>query len=144
MIKIIPLSLLIISILLTYILRNFLTFQFPKFIGLFLIIVSILIIFSGLFTLILNGTTIIPGNKPTKLVKTGIFKFLRNPIYFGDIILIFGISIYFQTLIGFLFGILFFIIVNSFVVPVEEKILEEHFQNEYLEYKNRVKRWGIF
>ncbi|MEO0159725.1 MAG: isoprenylcysteine carboxylmethyltransferase family protein [candidate division WOR-3 bacterium] len=144
MIRVIPISLLTISIIFTYIFKNFLTLKIPKFFGLLIIFPSLLLIFLGLFTLLLNKTTIIPGEKPKKLVNFGIFGICRNPIYLGDLLLIVGFSIYFQTLIGIIFAILFFLVMDKFVIPKEEEILEKTFGESYVEYKKCVKRWGIF
>jgi len=55
-----------------------------------------------------------------------------------------GFSLLFKTLIGFFISILFFFILDRIVIPIEEKILEETFKEEYINYKKNVKRWGIF
>jgi len=144
MIKFIPISFLILSIFLTYIGRKFLIIEVSSFLSILIIIFALIIIFLGLSTLILNRTTIIPGDKPKKLVKEGIFRFIRNPIYFGDLLLVIGFSLLFKTLIGFFISILFFFILDRIVIPIEEKILEETFKEEYINYKKNVKRWGIF
>jgi protein-S-isoprenylcysteine O-methyltransferase Ste14 len=144
MIKFIPISFLILSIFLTYIGRKFLIIEVSSFLSILIITFALIIIFLGLSTLILNRTTIIPGDKPKKLVKEGIFRFIRNPIYFGDLLLVIGFSLLFKTLIGFFISILFFFILDRIVIPIEEKILEEIFKEEYINYKKNVKRWGIF
>jgi protein-S-isoprenylcysteine O-methyltransferase Ste14 len=144
MIKFIPISFLILSIFLTYIGRKFLIIEVSSFLGILIITFALTIIFLGLSTLILNRTTIIPGDKPKKLVKEGIFRFIRNPIYFGDLLLVIGFSLLFKTLIGFFISIFFFFIFDRIVIPIEEKILEETFKEEYINYKKNVKRWGIF
>ncbi len=144
MIKIIPIGSLIIFLILTYAFRNYLNLNFPKIIAVFIIIFSLIIITLGLLTLILNKTTIIPGDKPNRLVKNGIFRFVRNPIYLGDTFLIIGFSLYFKTFIGLIFALLFFLIIHKIVIPVEEHVLETAFKDEYKEYKQKVKRWGIF
>jgi protein-S-isoprenylcysteine O-methyltransferase Ste14 len=144
MIKFIPISFLILSIFLTYIGRKFLIIEVSSFLSILIITFALTIIFLGLSTLILNRTTIIPCDKPKKLVKEGIFRFIRNPIYFGDLLLIIGFSLLFKTLIGIFISILFFFILDRIVIPIEEKILEETFKEEYINYKKNVKRWGIF
>lgn len=144
MIKFVPISSLFISILLTFVFRDSLRFNFDRNIGIFFIGLGFILIMLGLLTLLISGTTIIPGDKPKKLVKSGVFRFIRNPVYLGDIFLIIGISMYLKTLIGFIFAILFFFVVDKFVIPIEERILEINFKDEYIEYKNKVKRWGIF
>ena len=144
MIKFIPISFLILSIFLTYIGRKFLITEVSSFLSILIITFALIIIFLGLSTLILNRTTIIPGDKPKKLVKEGIFRFIRNPIYLGDLLLVIGFSLLFKTLIGFFISILFFFILDRIVIPIEEEILKETFKEEYINYKKNVKRWGIF
>jgi len=144
MIKFIPIGFLFISVILIYLSKDLLIIKFPKIIGSLIILISLVFIILGILTLIINRTTIIPGNKPRKLVKDGIFKFVRNPIYLGDLLLIIGLSLFFQTLVGIFIFILFFFILDKIVIPIEERILEETFKNEYIEYKKNVKRWGIF
>lgn len=144
MIKFIPISFLFISITLTYLSKNLLTIKISKIIGLLIIVISLVFIVLGILTLTTNRTTIIPGNKPKKLVKDGIFRFIRNPIYLGDLLFIIGLSLFLQTLTGIFISILFFLILDKIIIPTEERILEETFKNEYIEYKRNVKRWGIF
>ena len=76
------------------------------------------------------------------LVVTGPFRRSRNPIYLSGVLLSLGIAVFLGSLITFAIPILIFLILNSLHIPNEELRLEELFGLEFLEYKERVRRWA--
>lgn len=79
--------------------------------------------------------------KPRQLVKKGLYKFSRNPIYLGFTLSLIGVWVLTGNLIG-LFGVLiFFLISNFWYIPYEERRLEKEFGEEYKLYKSKVRRW---
>jgi protein-S-isoprenylcysteine O-methyltransferase Ste14 len=85
-----------------------------------------------------SGTPM-PFKPPTKLVTTGIYAHVRNPMVIAGILIGEGL--------GFLFGSLSLIIIFIpiltllgflYLKAVEERELELRFGKEYLEYKKRV------
>jgi protein-S-isoprenylcysteine O-methyltransferase Ste14 len=76
-----------------------------------------------------------------RLVMTGPFRTSRNPIYLSGIVVSLGIATLLGSLITFLLPLLLFLILNIWYVPSEEARLHGIFGNEYLEYKQRVRRW---
>ena len=77
---------------------------------------------------------------PRKIVDKGFFKYPRNPMYLGHIIFLFGLVITFSS--WFAVALLISLI-PWFDIRVrrDELFLEEHFGNDYLDYKKKVKRW---
>jgi protein-S-isoprenylcysteine O-methyltransferase Ste14 len=75
------------------------------------------------------------------LVTSGPFQFSRNPMYLGMLIWLIGLAILFGSLIVFLFPILFFLLANFLVIPLEEKDLQRIFGEGFIEYKKHVRRW---
>lgn len=74
-------------------------------------------------------------------VEAGPYAFSRHPMYFSELMLMFGWAIFYGSiavLIAFLIACAVFNLVN---VPLEERALEAHFGESYLEYKNKVPRW---
>lgn len=59
------------------------------------------------------------------LVTSGPFQFSRNPMYLGMLIWLIGLAVLLGPLIAFLFPILFFLLANFLVVPLEEKDMEQ-------------------
>ena len=79
--------------------------------------------------------------KGKELVRTGPYAIVRNPLYIGNIMIATGLSI----LSGFIWLIpvliLYFFILNHFVVLYEEKKLLSRWGDEYQTYLNEVPRW---
>ncbi len=78
---------------------------------------------------------------PNLLITSGSFRFSRNPIYLGMIILLLGAALLLTSLSSLLSPLLFFIILNYFIIPFEEKMLTKQFGEKYTAYKSKVRRW---
>ena len=110
-------------------------------------LIGILIGFSGIYLVYIAKTTFdkhktsFTFKKPTRLLTTGIYKYTRNPMYLSITIFLLGFSILLGSLVSFLAPILFFLIINIFFIPFEERWLTELFGKDYLEYKKKVRRW---
>jgi len=86
--------------------------------------------------------TPVPGNKPTTvIVRTGLYRFSRNPIYLAFTLLQFGIAIWVNSLWLIVTLIVAVALMASVVIPREERYLEQRFGAEYLHYKASVRRW---
>ena len=73
------------------------------------------------------------------------FSVARNPFYILDILPFLGCSLLLGALDPvFLHFPLFFLFLNAYVVPAEEKRLFLAHGADYEAYKHRVKRWGLF
>jgi protein-S-isoprenylcysteine O-methyltransferase Ste14 len=75
-----------------------------------------------------------------KPVNKGIYRFSRNPMYFGMFLIFFGISIACVSLI-FLMLTAIFMILSHIVVVYEERFCTQKYGNSYQEYLNRIPRW---
>lgn len=75
------------------------------------------------------------------LVKTGLYHYSRNPMYVGLLVILTGYAIYLGSITPFLLLPLFYWVITTQQIIPEEKILEEKFGQEYLDYKKSVKRW---
>ena len=135
-------TLLFLSWLADYLFPQF-RFIFGKYIyfGILFFIFGLSITFSSFYFFKKNKTPIIPGQKPKFMVAEGTYKFTRNPMYLGVTTALLGFSIYFGNLLSFLSPIIFFLIMNYYFIPREEKLLEKIFGKQYLDYKKKVRRW---
>ena len=86
--------------------------------------------------------TPVPGNRPaTTVVRTGPYRFSRNPIYLAFSALQVGIALWVDSL-WLLATLVPALALMSFrVIPREERYLEARFPSEYLPYKSSVRRW---
>ena len=75
--------------------------------------------------------------KEDKLVTTGIYAYVRNPIYSGIWFFLTGLLIIYHSYIMVGLPILFYILLRV-LVKKEEKVLTERFGQEYLTYKKNT------
>lgn len=88
-------------------------------------------------------TTINP-HKPeeaTSLVSSGPYRFTRNPMYAGILLVLFGWAAFLSSMLALSGPIVFVLYLNRFQIAPEERTLERLFGSEYLAYKARVRRW---
>ena len=88
-----------------------------------------------------TNTPMPPSSKPNMLHTKGAFRYTRNPMYLDITIGLLGFAILMSSFINFCFPILFLVLMDIIYIRREEKILEVEFGEEYLEYKNKVRRW---
>lgn len=86
--------------------------------------------------------TPVPGNRPTTaIVRTGPYRFSRNPIYLAFSLLQLGVALWVNS--GWLFLTLLAAVamISLVVIPREERYLEARFSSDYSTYKASVRRW---
>jgi protein-S-isoprenylcysteine O-methyltransferase Ste14 len=87
------------------------------------------------------GTSVVPGDPSTTLVDNGPYRFSRNPIYIGFVILYFGLAIVLTSAWMLLLLVPVLIVLQRGVVEREEAYLQEKFGEVYWRYQTRVPRW---
>lgn len=86
-------------------------------------------------------TTINPRLPTTKIVSTGVFRISRNPIYLGWFLVIVGAALVNASLFQIAVAVLMIGLLHWAVVLPEERYLEKTFGDEYVRYKEKVRRW---
>jgi len=82
-----------------------------------------------------------PIDPPKTLVARGLYRYVRNPMYLGVLLVLAGEALLFPSR-GFLLYIIFFwLMVNLFVMGYEEPTLRKQFGESYLDYLRTVPRW---
>jgi len=112
-----------------------------RYMGIVFIVAGIALNLVGSATLRNSQTPVDFDQIPAQLVVTGPFRYTRNPMYLGGLILLIGVAILLGSLVSFLFPVLLFLILQFLYIPVEEKEMERIFGNQYIEYKRKVRRW---
>jgi protein-S-isoprenylcysteine O-methyltransferase Ste14 len=87
------------------------------------------------------GTALRPAPGSSALVTEGAYRFTRNPMYLGFVLITIGIAFLFGALSAFLVPPVFAFILQTQFIVHEERWMEEKFAGEYVQYKNRVRRW---
>ncbi|MBI5933024.1 MAG: isoprenylcysteine carboxylmethyltransferase family protein [Chloroflexi bacterium] len=75
------------------------------------------------------------------LVTLGVYRFSRNPIALGFVLMLIGLTLNVGSVWGLLIAPALMVSFNLFVIQPEEKILASRFGKEYEAYKSRVRRW---
>lgn len=115
----------------------------------FLFLVMVLLFVCGLALMIwtislfvnIGKGSLAPWNPTQKLVITGPYSYVRNPMLSGVFCILAGEALLFQSMALFYY-LLIFICINAIYFPLsEEKGLAKRFGNEYLIYKQNVPRF---
>ena len=87
------------------------------------------------------GTPVPARNPTTVIVRTGPYRFSRNPIYLAFSLVQLGIAIWVNSvwLLATLIGAV--ALIHYVVIRREEQYLERRFGAQYLDYKASVRRW---
>jgi protein-S-isoprenylcysteine O-methyltransferase Ste14 len=79
---------------------------------------------------------------PTRhLVVSGLYRYVRNPMYVGVLAIILGQGLLFGDGRLFAYGVLLWLGVHVFVVGYEEPTLRRSFGTEYEAFRRNVPRW---
>ena len=106
-----------------------------------LIVVALVLLFAAVRRFQAAGTPV-PARKPTTaIVRTGPYRFSRNPIYLAFSLLQLGVALWLNSwwLVATLAAAV--AIIHYIVIPREEQYLEARFGAEYRDYKAAVRRW---
>lgn len=110
--------------------------------GAVVVIAGIALAVWGRLTFARAGAEIRPASpKNSFLIADGPFRFTRNPMYLGLLVVTLGIAAIVGTSAMLLAPIAFFLWVNFVSIPYEEAKMERQFGETYRDYKRRVRRW---
>jgi protein-S-isoprenylcysteine O-methyltransferase Ste14 len=112
-----------------------------RWLGTLSILGSIPIVVSAIRELFKANTTLDVRKSTTVIVKTGAFRFSRNPIYIGMILLYLGIAFLINSLWICLLVVPAVAILQIGVIRREEYYLEQKFGEDYRRYRAVVRRW---
>lgn len=87
------------------------------------------------------GTSVRGTERTAAIVRTGPYRFSRNPIYVAFILLVLGLSVWLNDLWLSLMLVPAIGVMALVVIPREERFLERNFQGQYSAYKSAVRRW---
>lgn len=117
-------------------------FGTSHFIGASLMVLGGAIAASCILRFATEGKGTISPLDPTKeLVLRGLYKYSRNRMYVGMMILLVGEAVFFPSLALSTYALLIFIGFNLVIILHEEPRLRRDFGAQFEEYRRRVRRW---
>jgi protein-S-isoprenylcysteine O-methyltransferase Ste14 len=101
------------------------------------------VLLNGWFNLTMRraDTPIDPRKPVSKLITEGPFRYTRNPAYLSLTMVYAGIALLRNALLAILLLPLVLFAIQRDQIEREERYLERTFGEEYLAYKERVRRW---
>jgi protein-S-isoprenylcysteine O-methyltransferase Ste14 len=87
--------------------------------------------------------TLAPIDPPRLLVVKGLYRYTRNPMYNGVLVMLAGEASFFRSLAVFEYALVVLVAFHLFVVLYEEPALDAKFQDSYRAYRRSVPRWGF-
>ena len=115
---------------------------FLDFFAVLLFIAGIVLRWGAIFSLKKAFTVKVSILKDHELKKDGLYKWIRHPSYTGMYIYGLGYALSFHSILCIVLIISAVWISTHLRIKVEEKVLESHFGESYLEYKR--KSWKLF
>lgn len=114
-----------------------------KSIAIGLFIVSSMLLGSSGWAFKKAHTTVNPltPEKTSTLVKSGIYAYSRNPMYLGFIGFLMITACLLSNVFTLLLLPLYIITINKRFIEPEEKALSHIFGQQFIDYKNQVRRW---
>ncbi len=111
--------------------------------GLVIIGVAIILDLWSLFLFYQAKTTPNPmkPSNTSHLVTDGLYRFSRNPMYLGLLVMLSGWALFLGSLSSWSMLPLFVWILNKQQIVPEELMLMDKFGQEYRNYQQRVRRW---
>ncbi|MDI6645376.1 MAG: isoprenylcysteine carboxylmethyltransferase family protein [Methanobacteriaceae archaeon] len=125
---------------------------FNSFLSGFMLITGvILIILGSLFVIYINKSflkigngTPAPWDPPKKLVVTDLYRYVRNPMISGVLMILLGETLIFASIELLLWFATFFIINHIYIVYLEEPRLIKRFGDKYINYMKNFPRWAPY
>ena len=88
-----------------------------------------------------TSTTLRPDRAANTLIRTGPFRYSRNPLYVSVCFLHVGIALWVNSLWLLSMVVVTVVLMSRAVIAPEEEYLEREFGGEYIAFEASVRRW---
>lgn len=78
---------------------------------------------------------------PRRLVVKGLYRYIRNPMYVGVLLVLLGWAALYRSTALYEYAGLMFVVFNLVVLLIEEPLLKRRFGQSYQAYCSNVGRW---
>lgn len=98
---------------------------------------------SGIVSFRRANTTVNPmkPNSTSSLVVSGIYRYTRNPMYLGFVLVLLGWAAFLSNVAALAFVPAFVVYMNRFQIRPEELVLASLFPHDFPAYQAKVRRW---
>ena len=125
-----------------YVLTLLLSLDARIILGVELMVAGLALVIMARRSFLAAGTNVEPWKPSTTIVATGVFAWLRNPMYVGGTAALIGLAILLASDWMVVTTVVMVLVLHFGVVQREERYLEAKFGDAYRNYKARVSRYG--
>ena len=119
-----------------------LSFHFYQYLGIIFFSLGLVVLLNCIIRFALAGHgTLSPIDPTKKLVTSGLYRYTRNPMYLGVLMILIGETLFFKSYHLGIYLLIIALIFNLFILAVEEPRLRKDFADEYRNYCSKVRRW---
>ncbi len=117
---------------------------FKSHFGFGLIVVGGIILLLSVISFYRRGRgTLAPWDPPKYLVVQDLYRFNRNPMYIGVVLILVGWALLVGNISNYFYAVFILVAFHLRVKVYEEREMERLFGKEWEAYKDAVPRWGI-
>jgi protein-S-isoprenylcysteine O-methyltransferase Ste14 len=114
-------------------------YQYP---GAIVFVIGVVIMLDCIISFAVKGRgTLSPADPTKRLVITGLYRFSRNSMYIGVMMILIGEAIFFKSVNLWIYLLVVFTGFNIFILLYEEPRLRRDFGEEYNRYCQKIRRW---
>lgn len=125
-------------------LNNIFTWRFEvhHFMAMAVFITGLIIMLICIVSFAVKGRgTLSPLDPARRLIISGLYRYSRNPMYVGVMLILWGEAIFFLSNYLWLYSFIIFGAFNAFIIFYEEPRLKKDFGAEYDKYFQSTRRW---
>jgi len=106
-----------------------------------LIAIGVVVALSAVYNFARAGTNLRPDRPSSALVRTGPYRFTRNPMYLSMTIVYVGVALMLQSVWSLVLLPVVIALIQTQVIRREEAYMERRFGADYVRLKREVRRW---
>ena len=118
------------------------SWSLTQFAALLLLSIGAVILFRSIWSFALIGKgTLAPFDETQRLIVVGLYRYVRNPMYVGVILILLAESLFFWSTTLLTYTAFCFVIANVLIIGYEENRLRFKYGDEFRQYSEHVGRW---
>ena len=108
-----------------------------------LLALGLCIMIAGVISFKRAATTVNPlkPESASSLVSSGVFRYTRNPMYLGMILISIAAVVKSSSVLSLLVVLGFFLFITRYQIIPEERAMAKLFGEDFEQYQQRVRRW---
>lgn len=87
------------------------------------------------------STPIKPFTESRALIRHGLYRWTRRPMYLGAVLLVSGVAVLLGSVTPLIVAAAYFVVLQEGFIRHEERLLDQRFGEEYRAYRRSVRRW---